>query len=754
MAADRFQSQTSVSDEPVLDQGQGDTPPRRPNRAIGGRARVALLVGCGAFALALLLLLVGLMRSHRGLCKEVTSLRRAQVEGLENLARSQAGNRRSISADFQAHAASLSERFGAMEKVQAEMFQRISTEMAGRLDEVTRGVRDELAKTAGELQQQAGALGAQFTDLRTAQEVVLAELRTDMTSKMERLTTDLRSEFGKMSVAVTDQANALGAQLADLRTAQEAVLTQTRAEMATKVDGLLTEMRTEFGKAAAAMAAQTAALGGQVETLRKTQEDLFPQVRAEMSRKVDDVLSQVAQELLKTGRDQTMATATAIQDQASDSLQRLVAAAEETYGIVEGKLVQDEERSRQSRAAGAAAATAGDYEMARIYYVNAFNHSPSDPAALADLCNLVSERYSQDATALEQTAAVVDVALYQLPADAVPQALQNRQAIMELQESLVARNAPPPFDPQAEFSAIRQTPLAQIGEDSTKLRLHIQQLNELVQACSDVSGDAAGAVAAQAQAEAVTASNLLTIAEVLKQTDRYLGLVEKHPVQDEQSARRASNVLMAASSAFSVVWQLDLAELPQTVQNRIRTTEGRLNDAAGTVSRAVSERQADRVSTLLARIKCPEAVDASPGNRVWQKRIEAAESDYRRATEESTRVTDEATRETLPNRFLTAGKEIAKMRRGQYLEYQAMAVQMLRRLHLYWTKDKFTTNAEAKDLFNKSDITSLDLSLVTPEVSRAYERVLQPYMNAGNAQMAFDLTVELMTHKKWTLEDF
>jgi tetratricopeptide (TPR) repeat protein len=694
------------------------------------------------------------VRSHVTLGKEIAALGKEQAKALIDLDSSQAARSDRLAAEFQTQALALGGRVSAMEKAQSDFFQQISSDMAGRLNEVTKEVRTELEKTAAGLRAQAETLGGQFAELRKAQEEVFTKLRTDMTARMDGLMTDMRAEFGRTATAMTEQANALGVQFAELRKAQEQVFAQTRTEMTAKMDGLLTEMRTEFGKTTAEMTAQTKALGSQVDTLRKTQEDLFPQVRAEMSRKVDGVLREVQDALLKTGREQTVATAVAIQDQAGESLQRLVEVAEETYGIVEGKLIQNEERSRQSRTAGAATAAAGDYEMARLYYVNAFNHSPSDPAALGDLCTLVSERFPEDATVLEQTAAVVDVALYQLPADAVPQAIQNRQAIMKLQEALVARNAEPPFDPQAELRAIDQTPLDRIAEDSGKLKLRIQGLNALVEACNEAGGETAGTIAAQAQSEAFTASSLLAIAEVLSQTDRYLALVEKQPVQDEQSAKRVSNLLMAASSAFSAVWQFDMTSLPQAVQARINATEGRLNAAAGSVSRSLSKIQEGKVTALLVGIRCDQSVVSGEGLGAWQKLINAAESAYRRASEESVRVTDEETRKPLPDKFVAAGEEIAKMRRKQYLAYQTWATAQIKTLFDSYQGTWVFTDKAAKDFFQSSQVPKVDVALLTPEVSRAYEKAMQYYLGEVKAPAAFGFMEKLIASEKTRLEDF
>ncbi len=437
------------------------------------------------------------------------------------------------------------------------------------------------------------------------------------------------------------------------------------------------------------------------------------------------------------------------QEQIREHFSKQVSAVEKAASQViaesESRLLRDERAAELAYAQAKVHVQANELDQARLYFLNAINHCPGDIKYLSGFVDFVKSGQVSDLDAVNQARSVVELALYQLPPQSLPPAIVLLEALaakgMELE---MAEREKERIDWVAEFARLQKTPLSQICLSPAEVATRRDELYVILRGIegSDVAAEKKMVVAVQE--EATAAERIYPLSFAASRMATYVDLLKK---ESDYSSQRASARFMAASSLLSEFWNEDMDDLPPALARRVKDVEGALS----TYQTKIAEAKAEPICKHL-KAEIETALGATDSS--YQKRLEGLHKAMQTVAEKTGGIPPEVLSKQLKSTFAKVQEREVEWRRKQYLAYQRWAVDICVKGMVAYNQTRVFTDNDAKRVFKEIGLAKIDVRLITPEVSRCYNAILQKITGELPGSSAFVIDRELSLAKKKALEDF
>ncbi len=420
-------------------------------------------------------------------------------------------------------------------------------------------------------------------------------------------------------------------------------------------------------------------------------------------------------------------------------------AASQVIAASESRLLGDERAAELAYDQAKAQVQANKPDLARLYFLNAINHCPGDIKYLSGFVDFVNADQISDLDTVNQARSVVELALYQLPPQSLPPAIALLEALaakgMELE---MAEREKSRVDWAAEFARLQETPISQICLSPNDVATRRDELYVILRGIegSDVAAEKEMVVAVQE--EATAAERIFPLSFAASRIAAYIDLLKD---ENDYRSQRASSRFMAASSLLSEFWNEDMADLPQPLTERVAEAEKDLSFYQTEIAEAKAEPICKELKAYLETVL--GATDS-----LYQKRIERLNKATQTVAEKTGGIPPEVLSKQLKSTFAKVQERGVEWQREQYLAYQQWAVDKCAKSIDAYYQEKVFSNNDAKRIFKEMGLAEIDVRLISPEVNRCYNTILQKIIGELPGRDAFDIDKQLSLAKKKALEDF
>ena len=239
--------------------------------------------------------------------------------------------------------------------------------------------------------------------------------------------------------------------------------------------------------------------------------------------------------------------------------------------------------------------------------------------------------------------------------------------------------------------------------------------------------------------------NLYQLAVTAEKINNYINLLNK---EKNYSTQSASARYLAASSSMSLFWEYDLSKLPPKLSNLIQNDlPKKLKKIEEKIKEAKSRSYFEKANKILDGV-----LNIEMGS--YQLKIEKSQNAIEKAVNLMHKISFEDYQNKIRQKIRIIQNKIISYKRKQYIEYQKWASSVISNVFDNINAEKVFDDEDAIRIFNKSNLSNIDLRLCSPEVSQAYNKVFQKITGELPSDKAFKIYKTVMTSQKKRLEDF
>ena len=394
----------------------------------------------------------------------------------------------------------------------------------------------------------------------------------------------------------------------------------------------------------------------------------------------------------------------------------------------------------------------GDLAMAKIYCMNAINHSPTKKVYFKKLVEISGKSGEETRDDLEQIKGALELGLFQVAADdvlgmrdllaGVIEKIGNmdKRTIASQQETEKASMAES-LETLREGDLRYESVIAREGTERIALLQYrlavLQGLNKESMMSNDV---------AWVEAQDVRTRATLEYYGLVSSTDAYLTRAERILNEDTKKMASVNLMVQTASQSLNQALGMDSSALPDTSADDLQALAERIEAIEIKFNKIKSGPAVAEVNELLDQVN---AIGVFPP---YQVKLEALEDCLARIAQKMALVYDLDERNALEGKVKKAAEKVGQCRQAQYKAYQKWAIE---RCNAGMEKYKSWIRVDIVDaeyvVYNY--LVDIDTTLLTPDVARLYQDVLGKQF-AELKDHTVKVELDLAKHKKRQLSDF
>lgn len=368
-------------------------------------------------------------------------------------------------------------------------------------------------------------------------------------------------------------------------------------------------------------------------------------------------------------------------------------------------------------------------EQAKLLCLNAINHAPDNYSYIEGYVNLVmgmNEKLRVED--LNQARSVVEVALYQIPAEKISNALSLLNRITDKQDAiaLVDKNkalAALQNDIKTGFDEAKSVQLAfKDGRISNleALKNKIEKLQELRGAApsSDKISDAELLKAIDKELNATAV--IFEIGMKIDMIENCLANARNSMTSQDTLPAMASS-LQTASGVLSQVWGNKIDAVPEAVLKKIQAQSKEIESLEKDYLKKKAAPATAKIDNLLESIQ--KLIDDK--NKKFTERINAATEMFKQVNSEFSNVNEIETRNNLQNKLNKVAEKVVELNKKRYQAYQEWVVLKCQNALKRYQSLKRVDEVDATSIFDAQELSIIKQDLLIPEVSSIYNDIIQ-----------------------------
>ena len=432
-----------------------------------------------------------------------------------------------------------------------------------------------------------------------------------------------------------------------------------------------------------------------------------------------------------------------------------------------------------------AAEKRGDIKLAKIYYLSAVNHAPSEFQWLKDYAELVFRYPSATTDDLELLKSVLQISLYQIP----PAFITNATGLLAKTEGQLLAKLPPlpepvPVNWTVRFQQFTKTNLLEKEwSDLKQISQRLDGLNEIVESLRE---EQPGSNITKSAEDALELTQrTLSAASLIAVLDRIMNALNSSTNQPE----KAVSLLQTAEATLGQLWGIESAGWPIAMQTKIdqypNRIQHRVEDVAEVKSRPYAQKVAEALKSaqlltdLMSRLLVSKDPDDLPRRKVVTKELQdrgitllnsTKAGAYQRVclhystalqSAETSRlgISSAAGREKADREIEAIRLLLVEARRRQFDAYQNWAIatcsEAFELSKPFWGGVIGSERTDVARLrFRASKLAQIEQTLLSPEISRLFSDVVSKFLAPMNGPGQFETQKELSSTSKKKLEEF
>ena len=402
-----------------------------------------------------------------------------------------------------------------------------------------------------------------------------------------------------------------------------------------------------------------------------------------------------------------------------------------------------------------AAERTGNTALAKIYYLSAINHAPSEISILHNYAELVFRDSSATAEDFAQLKSVLQISLYQIPPASVTNALGVLSKAMRREEQLLAAQTPKPVPVnwQQRFEQLtKSNTLDDSWPDLKKISRRWDGLNEIAESLREEQPDTD--LTKQVERELELTQRVLAAARLSNALDTMMAALNSSSEQPE----KAVSLLQMAEATLGQMWGIDSAGCPAALRSKIdqypKEIQSRVEVLAEVKSRpflAKVEAERASVSSYVAPDNL-KSLNAS-GQR-WQKIITEFNGCFERAAAAAQNISSAEGRKKAEAIIKEINELALDAKRQQFDDYQKWVLGRCQIAFDSYNNTKIVTQNDALTFFKNANLAAVDQGVLAVAVSRAFNDVLAKLTAEMDGKAVFSVQKDCAEQPKKRLEEF
>ena len=394
----------------------------------------------------------------------------------------------------------------------------------------------------------------------------------------------------------------------------------------------------------------------------------------------------------------------------------------------------------------------GDFVLAKLYCMNAINHSPTKKLYFEKLLEISRNAGDETRDDLEQIKGALEVGIFQVAADDV---LGMRNMLAGVIEKLNNLDATAQLSREKEekasfeqtWDSLRGGSLSCetiIGTNSIS-RLILLQHRLAVLRDIDKARLSTNDVVWIENQEAWTRASLEYFG-LVNSVDSYLLRAEKLLEEDPSKLGSVNVMVQTASQSLSQAFGIEMTLLPATTQDELQSFAKRIEAIEIKFNKIKSQPAIAEVRSLIAK------VDGIEVSAPYQEKIDLIDNALSKVSQKLTGVFDLDVRNSLEEEIKKASRKLGECRQAQYKAYQSWAIDRCKAgmdKYRSWTRVDIVDAEQVVYTY----LIEIDSTLLSPDVARLYQDVLGKQF-AELKDHTVKVEMDLAKHAKRQLSDF
>lgn len=420
--------------------------------------------------------------------------------------------------------------------------------------------------------------------------------------------------------------------------------------------------------------------------------------------------------------------------------------------MCQSKVLGNEVEAEQSYVKAVECLAVDDIDMAKVYCMNAINHSPTKKLYFEKLVEIVDRNPNSLKEEWEQVKSALEIGMFQVVSSDIDGVRSLLAKTLERIEAIEARELAAQKENNKEALALL---LVELRDGTLSLEEvfarngldRVVLLQKRLEAIGEIDKD-------DLKAEDITwledqilrTRALLEYFGLVDSIDTYLARAEKLLGQGRPELGAVNIVVQAANQSLSQALGLEMSTLPESAPDTLHAFAKRIERIEARFNRIKSEPCYAEIKRYIAE------ADAVSVCSPYQEKIETLDKSLFAISQRLAYVYDGSMRDAVEASLKTISEKQGKCRQAQYKAYQAWTIE---RCCKGMAKYKVWTRVDQVDAISVIDdyLIDIDSTLLTPDVSRLYHDVLGKQLAEINSKMV-DVEVGLAKAEKKTLADF
>jgi hypothetical protein len=404
-----------------------------------------------------------------------------------------------------------------------------------------------------------------------------------------------------------------------------------------------------------------------------------------------------------------------------------------------------------------AAEQAGDTNLAKIYYLSAVNHAPSEFSHLKNYADIVFRDPAATTEDFARLKSVLQISLYQIPPASVTNALALLSETEQRENQLIAAQTPKPVPVnwQEQFDQITKAfPLDATWSDLKKLSKRWEGLNQIAESLREEPSQTN--LLEQVENEAELTQNVLTASRLAQVMDTIFQSLDSSVEQPE----KAISQLQTAEAMLGQLWGIDftVAGWPKALSDKVDAFPKAIQNHVEKVAAVKSRPFVNQIRDAAAKAKSYKIEQA--GNK-YQKAWNHYDHCMTDAKAAAVNISSTAGRKEVETALQEIGNLAVSVKRQQFDAYQKWAIDCCG--DAFDTFNSFTTMTRdhAWQSFHAGNLDQIDQSILAPDVSRMFNDIMSKLTMDAKGHMwgmdganVFSMQKQCAEATKKKLEDF
>ena len=394
-----------------------------------------------------------------------------------------------------------------------------------------------------------------------------------------------------------------------------------------------------------------------------------------------------------------------------------------------------------------AAEQSGDTNLAKIYYLSAVNHAPSEFSHLKNYADIVFRDPATTAEDFARLKSVLQISLYQIPPASVTNALALLGETEQRENQLIAAQTPKPVPVnwQEQFDQITKAlPLDTAWNDFKELSKRLNGLNQIAESLREEPSQTN--LLEQVESEAELTQNVLTASRLAQVMDTILQSLDSSVEQPE----KAVSQLQTAEATLGQLWGIDfnVSGWPESLSEKVAAYPKAIQSYVEKVAEVKSRPAIAKLENALANAKNYQIRNAK---NKFQQAVVYYDGCVSNAIDAAQNISSVAGRKEADDAIKGIRDMTLDAKRRQFDAYQKWVVGVCSDAF-----DRFNSMGpfQVMPVYKVTALPRIDQGVLAPETARLFNDVVQKYVGKMNGDEHASTDKEMAEGKKNRLEDF